>query len=68
MSDSSKKSLVKTISWELWHFAVLATILYLFTGEWEYAGIGAIIYIAVESLGYFVHERMWTRLSRNRHL
>lgn len=59
--ESNKKSLTKTISWEVWHFIVLAGILYVFTGEWEYAGAGAIIYIVIESLGYYIHERIWAR-------
>lgn len=61
--ETTKKSLIKTVSWEIWHFLVLASILYVFTGEWEYAGLGAIVYIAVESLGYYIHERLWARFS-----
>lgn len=60
--DSTKRSYIKTISWETFHLVVLAGIIYLFTGEWEYAGLGAILYIAVESLGYFIHERIWAKL------
>lgn len=59
--ESTKKSLTKTLSWEIWHFIVVAGILYVFTGEWEYAGLGAILYIAIESVGYYVHERLWAR-------
>lgn len=66
MSDSNKKSVVKTISWELWHFAVVAGVLYLFTGEWEYAGLGALLYIAIESLGYYAHERIWARFRKQK--
>jgi uncharacterized membrane protein len=40
---------------------VLAGIIYVFTGEWEYASLGALFYIAVESLGYYIHERIWER-------
>jgi uncharacterized membrane protein len=59
--ESKKKSSIKTISWEMFHLVVLAGIIYIFTGEWEYAGFGAILYIAIESLGYFVHERLWAK-------
>lgn len=59
--ESNKKSYIKTISWEAFHLIVLAGIIYLFTGEWEYASLGAILYIGVESLGYYVHERIWVR-------
>ena len=59
--ESSKKSLIKTISWELFHLVGVAGVIYLFTGKWEYASLGASIYIAIESLGYFVHERLWSK-------
>jgi len=62
--STPKKSIIKTISWETFHVVVLAGIIYLFTGEWEYASLGAIFYIAVESLGYYIHERLWERFGK----
>lgn len=62
--ESTKKSSLKTISWEIFHLVVLAGIIYIFTGEWEYASLGAILYIAIEALGYFVHERLWARFGK----
>jgi uncharacterized membrane protein len=62
--ESNKRSSIKTLSWEAFHLVVLAGIIYLFTGEWEYASLGAIIYIGVESLGYFIHERIWARFGK----
>jgi uncharacterized membrane protein len=62
--ESIKKSSLKTISWETFHFVVLAGIIYIFTGEWEYASLGAILYIAIEAFGYFVHERLWARFGK----
>lgn len=62
--ESKKKTSIKTLSWETFHLVVIAGILYVFTGEWEYAGLGAIIYISIESLGYFVHERLWARFGK----
>ena len=66
MSDSKKQSLTKTISWQIWHFVVIAGILYFVTGEWEYAGLGAIVYIAIEVLGFYVHERLWARFRKQK--
>ena len=40
---------------------VIAGILYVFTGEWEYAGLGALLYILIESTGYYIHERLWAK-------
>jgi uncharacterized membrane protein len=62
--ESARKTSIKTISWETFHLVVLAGIIYLFTGEWEYAGFGAVIYIAIESLGYFIHERLWAKFGK----
>jgi uncharacterized membrane protein len=39
----------------------VAGVIYIFTGEWEYASIGALIYIAWEAIGYFIHERLWSK-------
>lgn len=59
--ESKKKTYIKTISWEAFHFTVLAGVIYLFTGNWESSGLGAFFYIGIESLGYFLHERTWAR-------
>jgi hypothetical protein len=62
--ESTKRSSLKTISWETFHLVVLAGIIYIFTGKWEYASLGAILYIAIEAFGYFVHERLWARFGK----
>ena len=62
--ESTKRTSIKTVTWELFHLTVLAGIIYSFTGEWEYATLGAIFYIAVESLGYFIHERLWAKFGK----
>lgn len=59
--ESNKKSLLKTFSWETFHMVVIAGIIYVFTKEWEYAGFGALLYIAIETIGYYIHERLWAR-------
>jgi uncharacterized membrane protein len=64
MSDSKKKTFLKTISWETFHLVGVAGVIYLFTGEWEYATWGALLYIAWEAVGYFVHERLWTKFGK----
>lgn len=60
--ESKKKTLIKTESWETFHLVVVAGVIYLFTREWEYASLGALIYIAWEALGYYIHERLWTKV------
>jgi uncharacterized membrane protein len=59
--ESNKRTSLKTISWEIFHLVVLAGLIFLFTGEWEYATLGAMFYIAFEAAGYFIHERIWVK-------
>jgi uncharacterized membrane protein len=59
--ESTRRSLLKTLSWETFHLIGVAGVIYLFTKEWEYASLGALIYIAWEALGYFIHERAWSK-------
>jgi uncharacterized membrane protein len=42
----------------------VAGVIFLFTGEWEYASLGALIYIGWEALGYYLHERVWVRFGK----
>lgn len=68
--DSNKKSLLKTLSWEAFHLVgvagIIAVVTYMITGEieYEYATFGALIYILWESIGYYLHERVWARYGR----
>jgi uncharacterized membrane protein len=64
MTDSNKRTLIKTISWESFHLIGVAGVIYLFTGEWEYASLGALIYIGWEAIGYFIHERAWVKFGK----
>lgn len=62
--DSRKKTFAKTVSWEIFHLIGVAGVIYLFTGEWEYATWGALLYIGWEAIGYFIHERAWVKWGR----
>jgi uncharacterized membrane protein len=69
--ESTKRTLLKTASWETFHLVgvagIIAIITYAMTGEveYEYATLGALWYIAWEALGYFLHERVWARLGKD---
>ena len=69
--ESKKKSLVKTLSWEIVHLVgvagIIALITWILTGEieYEYATLGALAYIAFESVGYYIHERVWSKFGKN---
>ena len=59
--ESTKRSLTKTLSWEFVHLVIIAGVIFVITGEWEYATLGALAYIAWEALAYFIHERIWAK-------
>lgn len=59
--DSAKKSLYKTISWQIVHMSFVAGTIYLLTHEWEIAGIAAVAELVWESAAYFIHERVWAK-------
>lgn len=64
--ESTRRSLLKTLSWEFVHLVIIAGVIYVITGEWEYATLGALIYIAWEALAYFIHERIWAKFIKVR--
>jgi uncharacterized membrane protein len=59
--ESSKKSIIKTITWQFVHLGFVAGLIYAFTGEWEYASLGALAYLTWESTAYYFHERAWAK-------
>ncbi len=68
--ESKKKSFLKTLSWETFHLVgvagIIAIVTYMITGEveYEYATLGALGYILWESLGYYLHERVWAKYGK----
>ena len=67
LMETKKKSLIKTLSWETVHLVgvagIIAVITWILTGEaeYEYATLGAFAYIVFESVGYYIHERVWAK-------
>lgn len=61
MTDTRKKSLAKTISWQIVHMTFVAGSIYILTGEWEIAGIAALLELVWESVAFYFHERAWAR-------
>jgi uncharacterized membrane protein len=59
--ESNKKSIIKTITWQFVHLGFVAGLIYAFTGEWEYASLGALAYLTWESTAYYFHERAWAK-------
>ena len=68
--ESNKRSLLKTLSCETVHLVgvagIISIITWILTGhiEYEYATFGALAYIAFESAGYYIHERIWAKFGK----
>ena len=66
MSDTAKRSLVKTESWRLTGSGATFVISYLIAGNFAVAGTIAMIQLVANTMLYFVHERIWNRIGWGR--
>jgi uncharacterized membrane protein len=64
MSDSTKKSMLKTITWHLLHIFMVGLIAYLVTKRLDLAALLASLEFIWESAMYFIHERLWAKFGR----
>lgn len=51
----------KTISFAVLHFSVAFTVVYLLTGDFVIGGAMAMIEPTINTLAYYLHERMWQK-------
>jgi uncharacterized membrane protein len=65
MSDSKKKSLAKSITWQITHMVLVAGTILILTGKWEIASIAAIAELVWETVAYYLHERAWAKFGKN---
>ena len=66
MTESNKRSLIKTISWRLTGSSATFIITYLIAGDFAIAGTVAVIQIIANTLLYYVHERVWNKINWGR--
>lgn len=62
MSDTPKRSLVKTISWRITGSGATFGISYLISGNFAIASSIASVQLVANTILYFVHERIWNRI------
>ena len=63
MSDTTKRSVVKTISWRITGSGATFAISYAVLGDPAISGTIAVIQLTFNTLLYFVHERIWNQIS-----
>ncbi len=62
MSDSSVRSVAKTISWRITGSGATFLISWLISGDLTVAGSIALVQIAANTILYFIHERVWNKI------
>ena len=66
MSDQLERSLVKTISWRITGSTATFLIAYVMTGNFAVAGIIGITQVISNTILYYIHERLWNKISWGR--
>lgn len=62
MSDTKRRSLVKTISWRITGSGATFAISYAVLGNFTASSTIAIIQLISNTLLYFLHERVWNKI------
>ncbi|MBC3767739.1 DUF2061 domain-containing protein [Neptunicella marina] len=52
---------MKTVTFTIMHFAIAFSVAYVLTGSWTVGGLIALVEPLVNSVGYAVHEHIWSR-------
>ena len=56
--------MTKTITFAVMHFTIAFAVTYLITGSFVLGGLIAVVEPAVNTVGYFFHEKIWQRFER----
>ena len=62
MSDTNKRSLIKTVTWRVTGSSATFLIAYIMTGNFAIAGVIGVVQLISNSILYFIHERVWNQI------
>ena len=62
MSDTTRRSVIKTISWRITGSSATFLIAYLISGDMSIAGTIAVIQLTANTILYYIHERIWNKI------
>ena len=66
LNDTANRSLVKTISWRITGSGATFAISYAVLGDITTSSTIAVIQLTLNTLLYFIHERVWNRITWGR--
>jgi len=56
--------MIKTMTFTIMHFTIAFSVAYILTGDWVVGSAIAMVEPAVNSVGYFWHEKVWERIKQ----
>jgi uncharacterized membrane protein len=62
VSDTTRRSVIKTISWRITGSSATFLIAYLISGNMSIAGTIAVIQLTANTILYYIHERIWNKI------
>jgi uncharacterized membrane protein len=66
MHETTRRSLVKTVTWRVTGSSAVFVIGWIFTGNLGLAGTIALVQLVVNTVLYYFHERIWNRVNWGR--
>ena len=66
-TDSSARSLAKTVSWRITGSGATFLVSYLVSGDFSIAGTIAVTQVISNTILYYIHERVWNRIKWQKH-
>ena len=64
--ESTRRSIVKALSWRLLATAITSTLVFALTGEGRFAAAIGLSDTGIKLFVYFGHERLWNRIAFGR--
>ena len=61
--ESKRRSILKALSWRFLATVITTSIVWILTGKGEFAATVGVIDTTVKIFVYFIHERLWLRIS-----
>ena len=64
--DSTIRSVIKTLSWRISGSSATFLVAYLISSNWAMSSTIAVIQLTLNTLLYFIHERIWNKIKWGR--
>ena len=66
MLETAGRSLIKTVTWRITGSSAVFVISWVLTGNIGLAGTIALVQLTVNTVLYYVHERIWNQINWGR--